>query len=46
VLLTECARINRLLLEALLGAKRSVVTYDARGGHHCQRESGLLSTEL
>lgn len=46
VLLAECARINRLLLDTVLGAKGTVVTYDARGGHHRVRSGGLLSAEL
>ena len=46
ILLAECSRINRLLQEAMLGSRRTVVTYDARGGHHRQTDAGLLSAEL
>lgn len=46
ILLAECSRINRVLLETLLGSGRMVVTYDARGGHHRQTDARLLNAEL
>jgi flagellar biosynthesis/type III secretory pathway chaperone len=46
VLLAECARINRMLLDTMLRGSSTVITYDARGGHHRARSGGLLSAKL
>ncbi|MCY2927186.1 MAG: hypothetical protein NT031_17480 [Planctomycetota bacterium] len=46
VLLAECARINRMLLDTMLRGGGTVATYDARGAHHRARSGGLLSAEL
>ncbi|MCE5279011.1 MAG: hypothetical protein ABFD92_05335 [Planctomycetaceae bacterium] len=45
ILLAECSRINRLLLDTLLGRGSAVETYDAGGRPHGQRDGGLLNTE-
>lgn len=46
VLLSECARINRMLLDAMLQGGAPASTYDARGGHHRVRTGGLMSAEV
>jgi flagellar biosynthesis/type III secretory pathway chaperone len=45
ILLGECARINRLLLESLFPAAEGVATYNARGADHWRPEAGLVDTE-
>jgi flagellar biosynthesis/type III secretory pathway chaperone len=45
VLLTECARINRLLLEGLLPGSEGVTTYRADGADAWQADAGLVDTE-
>ncbi|MCE5326327.1 MAG: hypothetical protein LLG01_07905 [Planctomycetaceae bacterium] len=45
ILLAECSRINRLLLDTLLGRGSSVETYDASGQRRGQMDGGLLNTE-
>ena len=45
MLLSECARINRLLLEGLFPRCQAVTTYSAGGSHTWQAEAGLVDTE-
>ncbi len=45
ILLAECSRINRLLLDTLLGRGSAVDTYDASGQCCSERDGGLLNTE-
>jgi flagellar biosynthesis/type III secretory pathway chaperone len=46
VLLMECARANRLLLECLLRDGQAVTTYGADGSARRQSEAGLMDAEL
>lgn len=46
VMLAECARINRMLLDTMRRGGGTVATYDARGSHQRARTGGLLSAEL
>jgi flagellar biosynthesis/type III secretory pathway chaperone len=46
VLVTECARVNRLLLAALLGGGDSVTTYNAVGADPWRTGPGLVDAEL
>ncbi len=46
LLVTECAKINRMLLESMLPACETVVTYGAEGTSRWQSETGLVDTEL
>jgi flagellar biosynthesis/type III secretory pathway chaperone len=46
VVVFECARINRLLLECLYPAGSSVNTYGAGGAGAWRGEAGLVDTEL
>ena len=45
VLLNECARINRLMLEALLPKCQGVTTYSAAGSNTWQGQAGLMDME-
>jgi hypothetical protein len=45
ILLRECARINRLMVEQLLGPGRRVTTYAAGGRREWQDGAGLMDTE-
>jgi len=45
VLLTECARVNRRMLETLCPAARGVSTYDSGGREHWRPETGRVSAE-
>ena len=45
VLLRECSRVNRLLLEALLPSGGNVGTYGQRGGDTWQPGPGVVDTE-
>ncbi len=42
----ECARINRLMLEALFPASTPVSTYDGGGARSWRPDTGLVDTEL
>jgi ribosomal 50S subunit-associated protein YjgA (DUF615 family) len=44
--LYECARINRLLLEAMLPSSPPVVTYGAKGSDQWRSQAGILDAEL
>ena len=46
VLLGECARINRLLLESLFPASRTPATYSQGGAEPWGSGPGLLDAEL
>jgi len=46
VLLGECARLNRLLTEALFPGSERVTTYSAAGPDSWQPAAGLVDTEL
>jgi len=45
ILLTECARLNRMLLEGLFPQGEGVTTYDADGAEAWRGEAGLVDTE-
>ena len=45
VLLTECGRINRLLLEAIFPQSRSVTTYGEGGSSSWRPDTGLVDAE-
>ncbi len=45
MLLSECARINRMLLESLLPVGEAVVTYGVEGMNLWRAETGLMDTE-
>ena len=45
VLLTECGRINRLLLEAVFPHSRSVTTYSEGGSSSWRPDTGLVDAE-
>jgi len=46
VVLTECARVNRLLLESLFPPSQAVVTYGTRGTEEWRAPSGLMDEEM
>ncbi len=46
MLLRECMRINRLLLENLFPKSETVTTYGARGRTSWQPQAGMVDTEL
>jgi hypothetical protein len=46
LLLMECSRINRLLIEALFGQTRSCQTYDPSGAAAWQSDAGLVDAEI
>ncbi|MHC4561714.1 MAG: flagellar export chaperone FlgN [Planctomycetota bacterium] len=46
LLLSECARINRLVLESLFPETDNVQTYGTRGQTAWQMEAGLVDTEF
>lgn len=46
LLLSECARVNRMLLEGLCPSGAAVTTYAAGGERVWRQGSGLLDTEL
>ena len=45
-LLSECARFNRQLVNALLGGKSQVTTYNCRGNHSQQLKSAMVNLQL
>jgi hypothetical protein len=45
VLLAECARINRLLIECLVGCDQRVTVYGQRGQQHWRGCGSLMDTE-
>jgi len=45
VLLAECARINRLLVDCLLGDDQRVTVYGATGTRHWRGSGSLMDTE-
>jgi len=45
VLLAECAKINRLLIDCLLGPDQRVTVYGATGAQHWRRCGSLMDTE-
>jgi len=45
VLLAECARINRLLVDCLLGDDQRVTVYGATGARHWRGSGSLMDTE-
>ena len=45
LILSECARVNRLLLEALFPETRSVTTYGAKGENSWGQDRGLVDVE-
>ena len=45
MLLGECARINRMLLEAMFPHSEGVVTYGAGGAEPWQPDAGLVDAE-
>jgi len=45
MLLGECARINRLLMESLFPDSRGVTTYSTAGSHPWHPEGGLVDAE-
>ncbi len=45
VLLAECARINRLLIECIVGPDRRVTVYGQRGTQHWRGCGSLMDTE-
>ncbi|HUT02244.1 MAG TPA: flagellar export chaperone FlgN [Phycisphaerae bacterium] len=45
MVLTECARINRLLLESLFPESQGVTTYSAAGSDPWRPEAGLVDAE-
>ena len=46
LLLMECSRINRILMEALLGQSRSCRTYNPSGVAAWQSDAGLVDAEI
>ena len=46
ILLSECARVNRMLLEGLLPRAESVTTYGTGGAQPWRMGSGLVDTEM
>ncbi len=45
VLLSECAKINRLLIDCLLGDDQRVTVYGATGAQHWRGSGSLMDTE-
>ncbi|GEM_PF-807988 len=45
VLLAECARINRLLIECIVGSDKRVTVYGQRGPQHWRGCGSLMDTE-
>jgi len=46
ILLTECARLNNLLLRGILGNGRETVTYNSRGDASWEFQKGMVSIRL
>ena len=46
LMLAECARINRMLLDSMLPAGETVTTYDAAGMNNWRSGAGLVDKEL
>lgn len=46
LLLRECARINRRMLETVTGRNRPAPTYDSRGRTHAASVRGLMNMKL
>ena len=46
MLMRECARMNRRLLEIILGRKQNSSTYDAHGKTNWSPKTGLMSIQL
>lgn len=45
VLLAECTRINRMLIDCMAGTDRRVTLYGQGGAQHWQGDGGLMDTE-